>query len=135
TRSGEGNGHHRSPCEQKSSQRGPDKAKANAPPKVLRKDHVAFHPSQSTLRGKSLAAIGIGTGSTISAPATQENLVHAEGVSDPDLLSYVKPRLAPKQDIASKSSRKAVVTEDPNSMKSASFTSMVGSPGSIYEQG
>nr|GEX43071.1 probable protein phosphatase 2C 49 [Tanacetum cinerariifolium] len=100
TRSGEGNGHHRSPCEQKSSQRGPNEAKANAPPKVLRKDHVAFHPSQSTLRGKSLAAIGIGTGSTISAPATQETLVHAEGVSDPDLLSYVKPRLAPKQDIA-----------------------------------
>nr|GEY65475.1 hypothetical protein [Tanacetum cinerariifolium] len=100
--------------------RGPDKAKANAPPKVLRKDHVASHLSQSTLGGKSLAAIGIRTGSTVSAPATQETPVYAEGVSDPDPLS---------------SSRKAVVTKDPDSKKSASFTSMVGSPGSIYQLG
>nr|GEW60817.1 transposase (putative), gypsy type [Tanacetum cinerariifolium] len=34
-----------------------------------------------------------------------------------------------------RSSRKAVVTKDPNSEKSASFTSMVGSPGSIYHPG
>nr|GFD60777.1 hypothetical protein [Tanacetum cinerariifolium] len=41
--------------------RGPDETEANAPPKVLRKDHVASHLSQSTLKGKSLAAMGIGT--------------------------------------------------------------------------
>nr|GEV37910.1 hypothetical protein [Tanacetum cinerariifolium] len=52
--------------------------------------------------------------------------VHAEGVSDPDSLSYARPRPAPKQDI-SQSSRKAVVTKDSNSKKFASFTSMVGS--------
>nr|GEZ09090.1 hypothetical protein [Tanacetum cinerariifolium] len=33
------------------------------------------------------------------------------------------------------SSRKAVVTKDPDSEKSTSFTSMVGSPGSIYHPG
>nr|GEW38135.1 hypothetical protein [Tanacetum cinerariifolium] len=91
---------------------GPDETEANAPPKVLRKDHVASHLSQSTLKGKSLAAMGIGTGSTVSAPATQETPVHAEG-----------PPSAPEQDIA-QSSRNAVVTEDPDSEKSDSFTSM-----------
>nr|GEW75102.1 hypothetical protein [Tanacetum cinerariifolium] len=98
----------------------------NAPPKVLRKYHVVSHPPQSTLGGKSLAPIGIGTGTTISAPATQEIPVHTEGVSDPDPLSYAKPRPAPEQDVA-QSSRKAIVTEDPDSEKSTSFTSMVGS--------
>nr|GEX44654.1 beta-lactamase domain-containing protein 2-like [Tanacetum cinerariifolium] len=77
--------------------RGPGEAKANAPPKVLRKDHVASHPSQT------------------------------KGVSDPDPLSYAKPPPAPE------SSKKAVVTEDPDSEKSTSFTSMVGSPKSIYQ--
>nr|GEV94100.1 hypothetical protein [Tanacetum cinerariifolium] len=78
--------------------RGPDETEANAPPKVLRKDHVASHLSQKTP-------------------------VHAEGVSDQDPLSYAKPPSAPEQDIA-QSSRNAVVTEDPDSEKSDSFTSM-----------
>nr|GEX10515.1 NBS-containing resistance-like protein [Tanacetum cinerariifolium] len=95
--------------------RGPDEAKANAPPKVLRNDHVASHLSQSTIEGKSLAIMRIRTGSTVSAPATHETPVHAEGMSDLDLLS------------------KVVVMKDPDSKKSASFTSMVGSPGSIYQ--
>nr|GEU74384.1 hypothetical protein [Tanacetum cinerariifolium] len=60
--------------------------------------------------------------------------VHAEGVSDPDPLSYARPRPAPEQDIA-QSSRKAVVTKDSNSEKFASFISMVGSTGSIYQLG
>nr|GEX60275.1 putative reverse transcriptase domain-containing protein [Tanacetum cinerariifolium] len=64
--------------------RGPDEAEANAPPKVLRKDYVASHPSQRTLRGKSLASMGIWTRTTVSAPATQEIPVHTECVSDPD---------------------------------------------------
>nr|GEU97959.1 hypothetical protein [Tanacetum cinerariifolium] len=100
--------------------RGPDEAKANAPPKVPRKDYVASHLSQSTLGGKSLAAMGIGTGSTVFALATQETPVHVEGVSDPDPLSF---------------SKKAIVTKDPDFEKSASFTSMVRSPGSIYQPG
>ncbi|GKB49440.1 hypothetical protein Tco_0900193 [Tanacetum coccineum] len=45
--------------------RGNDEADANAPPKVLRKDHAASRPIQSTLRGKSLASMGLEAGSTV----------------------------------------------------------------------
>nr|GFA66941.1 hypothetical protein [Tanacetum cinerariifolium] len=76
---------------------------------------------ESTLGGKSLASIGIGTGTTVSAPATQEIPIHTEGMSDPDSLSYAKPRPAPEQDVA----QKAVVTKDSDSKKPTSFTSMV----------
>nr|GFD24207.1 hypothetical protein [Tanacetum cinerariifolium] len=47
-----------------------------------------------------MASIGIGMGITVSTPATQEILVHTKGVSDPDPLSYAKPRSAPDQDVA-----------------------------------
>nr|GFB95039.1 hypothetical protein [Tanacetum cinerariifolium] len=77
--------------------RGNKGVKANAPPKVLRKDHVASRPSQSTLRGKSMAAIEIEANSTGFAPATQKTPVN---VSDPDTLSYTEPRPISKQDIA-----------------------------------
>ncbi|GJX98406.1 hypothetical protein Tco_0355425 [Tanacetum coccineum] len=50
--------------------RGNDKPDTNAPPKVLRKDHAAFRPAQSTLRGKSLASMGLEAGSTFVTPAT-----------------------------------------------------------------
>nr|GEW56717.1 hypothetical protein [Tanacetum cinerariifolium] len=108
--------------------RGHEGAKANAPPNVLRNDHVAYRPSQSTLRGKSLAAMGIETDFTGFVPVTQETRMNAKSVSDPDLLSYAEPRPILEQDIA-KSSRKMPVAEDPDSKKSTSFTSMVGSPG------
>nr|GEW25774.1 hypothetical protein [Tanacetum cinerariifolium] len=114
--------------------RGNEGAEANAPPKVLRKDHVTSRPSQSTLRGKSLAAMGIKADSIVFAPATQETPVNAKGVSDPDPLSYAKSRPIPEQDIA-QSSRKTLVAEDLDSEKSTSITSMVGSTGSIYQPG
>nr|GFA05138.1 transposase (putative), gypsy type [Tanacetum cinerariifolium] len=44
--------------------RGNDGVDTNAPPKVLRKDHVDSRPTQSTVGGKSLASMGLGTGST-----------------------------------------------------------------------
>ncbi|GKD95688.1 hypothetical protein Tco_1379585 [Tanacetum coccineum] len=111
--------------------RGNDEADANAPPKVLRKDHAASRPTQSTLGGKSLASMGLEAGSTFSAPASQET---PADVSDPDPLSYVKPQPIPEQDIA-QSSKGAATAGDPDSEKSSSFTSMVGSPGSIYQPG
>nr|GEW38091.1 hypothetical protein [Tanacetum cinerariifolium] len=64
----------------------------------------------------------------------QEIPVHTKGVSDPDSLSYVKLRSAREKDVA-QCSRKAVVTEDSDSEKSTSFTSMFGSLGSIYQPG
>nr|GFB78132.1 hypothetical protein [Tanacetum cinerariifolium] len=80
--------------------KGNDKAKANASPKVLRKDHAAFRPAQSTLRKKSLASLGLDAGSTFATSVTQDAPTAAKSVSDPDLLSYVKPQLHPELDIS-----------------------------------
>nr|GEV70513.1 transposase (putative), gypsy type [Tanacetum cinerariifolium] len=77
--------------------RGNRGAKANAPPKVLRNDHVVSRPSQSTLEGKSLAAIGIEADSTGFVPVTQRTPVNAKSMSDPDSLSYAGPWLIPEQ--------------------------------------
>ncbi|GKA69519.1 hypothetical protein Tco_0775583 [Tanacetum coccineum] len=41
----------------KRRKRGNDRADANAPPKVLRKDHVVSRPIESTAGGKSLALV------------------------------------------------------------------------------
>ncbi|GKA34480.1 gypsy type transposase, partial [Tanacetum coccineum] len=47
------------PMNKRHRKRDNDEAKANAPPKVLRKDHAAFRPAQSTLGRKSLALLGL----------------------------------------------------------------------------
>ncbi|GJX71413.1 hypothetical protein Tco_0308584 [Tanacetum coccineum] len=91
--------------------KGNNEVDANAPPKVLRKDHAAFHLAQSTLRGKSLTSMGLEAGSTFYTPTTQETLADAKSVSDPNPLSYVKPQPHPERDIA-QSSRKTA-TEIP----------------------
>nr|GEW66849.1 hypothetical protein [Tanacetum cinerariifolium] len=70
----------------KRHKRGDDGADRNAPPKMLRKDHAASHPTQSTIGGKSLTLTGLEASSTFFAPAPQETPVD---VSDPDPLSYV----------------------------------------------
>nr|GEW33774.1 hypothetical protein [Tanacetum cinerariifolium] len=51
--------------------RGHDGVDTNAPPKVLRRDHVDPRPTESTHRGKSLAAKELGMGSTRLVPASQ----------------------------------------------------------------
>ncbi|GJW54807.1 hypothetical protein Tco_0098892 [Tanacetum coccineum] len=103
------------------------RANANAPPKVLRKEHDASRPTQSALGGKSLASMGLETGSTFSTPAPQEASVD---VSDQDPVSYARPESIPVGDIA-----QATVAGDPDSKKSSSFTSLVGSPNSIFQPG
>ncbi|GJW03415.1 hypothetical protein Tco_1562271 [Tanacetum coccineum] len=125
--------------------RGNDGVDANAPPKVLMKDHVALRPAQSTLGGKFLAAIGLDVGSTLVTPATQETPSNAKSVNDPDPLSCAKTQPCPKQDVA-QSSRKTALeiptknvttveaqdmfsVESPGSGKSTSVPSMVESPG------
>ncbi|GJZ16575.1 hypothetical protein Tco_0552252 [Tanacetum coccineum] len=84
-------------------------------------------------RGKSLATIGKAASSTIT-PTTQDTPAGASSVKDPDPLSYAEPRPIPEQDIA-RSFKKTVVAEDPNSERSTSFTSMGGSPESVYQSG
>ncbi|GJS93663.1 hypothetical protein Tco_0800631 [Tanacetum coccineum] len=128
--------------------RGNDEADTNAPPKVLRKDHAAFRPVQSTLEGKSLASMRLEAGSTFFIPATQETPADAKCVSDPNPLSYAKPQLHPERDVA-QSSRKTtlkiptgnvattevqgqIFAKSLESGKSASFLSVEGLLGGIY---
>ncbi|GJT56386.1 hypothetical protein Tco_0991440 [Tanacetum coccineum] len=122
-----------------------DEAEANAPPKVLRKDHVSS-PAHSADGGKSLAAMGLGAGSISSTPAAQGAPTAAKSVSDPDPLSYAKPQPYPE---SSRGTTTEIPTEyvattevnvqfsvrSPESGKSTSVPSVVGSPGGIYQPG
>nr|GEX68541.1 hypothetical protein [Tanacetum cinerariifolium] len=100
------------PAVKECRKRGHDGADANAPPKVLRRDHADPRPTGSTRRGKSFASIELGTGST--RPTLVPQSAPAD-VSDQDPLS----------------SKGAAAAGDPKS-KNTSFASMVGSPESIY---
>ncbi|GJV10561.1 hypothetical protein Tco_1352102 [Tanacetum coccineum] len=129
--------------------RGNNEAEANASPKVLRRDQDAFRPRQSTHGGKSLASMGLDAGSLLSTPAAQDPFTATKSVSDPEPLSYAKPHPYPEQDIAQSSKGTAIEipTEDvataevnvqfsmgsPESGRSTSVPSMVGSPGGIYQ--
>nr|GEV27654.1 hypothetical protein [Tanacetum cinerariifolium] len=104
-----------------------DGVDTNAPPKVLKRDHADPRPTESTRGGKSLAAIELGMGSTRPTPAPQG--AHVD-VSDPDPLSFADPQSRPSTDVT-QSSKGAVAARDPKS-ENTSFSSMVGSPESIY---
>ncbi|GJY25083.1 hypothetical protein Tco_0399809 [Tanacetum coccineum] len=105
---------------------------------------------ESTLGGKSLAAMGLDTGSTLVKLATQETPSDAKSVSDPDLLSYAKPQPRLERDVAQSSRKTAseiptknVATAEAQDMfsvdsprlgKSTSVPSMVGSSGVSISQ-
>nr|GEX23873.1 transposase (putative), gypsy type [Tanacetum cinerariifolium] len=99
--------------------RGHDGVDANAPPKVLKRDHVDSRPTESTREGKFLAAIELGMGSTRPTPAPQGA---PADVSDPAPLSFADPRSLPSADV-SQSSKGAAVAGDPES-ENTSFASM-----------
>nr|GEV85538.1 hypothetical protein [Tanacetum cinerariifolium] len=86
-----------------SHKRSSDGVDANAPPKVLRRDHTDPRPTGSNRGGKSLAAIELGLGSTRPTPM---------------------PPSAPAD-------ARTAAAGDPES-ENISFASMVGSPESIY---
>nr|GFA92629.1 hypothetical protein [Tanacetum cinerariifolium] len=111
----------------KRHKKGNDEVDTNAPPKVLRRDHVDSRPTQSTLGGKSLAAMGLGMGSTCLVPTSRNAPVD---VSDQDPLSFADPQSLATADVAL-SSKGAAAAGDLKS-KNTSFTSMVGSPEGIY---
>nr|GEY07381.1 hypothetical protein [Tanacetum cinerariifolium] len=99
---------------------GNDGVDTNAPPKVLRRDHVDPRPTESTRERKSLAAIELGMGSNL--------LVHVShgvpvDVSDPNLLSFAEPQSRPSADVT-QSSNGAAMARDPKS-ENTSFTFMV----------
>ncbi|GJU85412.1 hypothetical protein Tco_1292958 [Tanacetum coccineum] len=85
--------------------RGNDEADANSPPKVLRKDHVAFRPTQSTLGGKSLALMGLEEGSTFFTPATQETPADAKSVERIQSAVYYQTATATPESRRCQSSR------------------------------
>ncbi|GKD23263.1 hypothetical protein Tco_1224966 [Tanacetum coccineum] len=114
-----------SPVNKRRRKRGNDEAEANAPPKVLRKDHAAFRPAQSTLGGKSLTSMGLEAGFTFFTPASQETFADAKSVSDPESL-----KIAPKI-----LTENVATIESLGSGKSTFIPSMDGSPGGIYQLG
>nr|GEV74615.1 hypothetical protein [Tanacetum cinerariifolium] len=99
------------PAAKERRKRGHDGVDANAPPKVLRRDHVDPRPTESTREGKSLAAIELGMRSTRPTLTPQSAPVD---VSDPDPLSFADPRSRPSADVA-QSSKGAAATGDPES--------------------
>ncbi|GKB19020.1 hypothetical protein Tco_0852943 [Tanacetum coccineum] len=70
-----------------------DEVEANAPAKVLRKDHLSMHSEHPTCRGKSVTAMGIGEGSAAPILETTNALTGSKSVSDAEPLSYAKPLL------------------------------------------
>nr|GEW00658.1 hypothetical protein [Tanacetum cinerariifolium] len=110
-----------------SCKRGHDGVDANAPPKVLRRDHADPWPTGSTRRGKSLATIELGMASTRPVPVPESTPVD---VSDPDPLSFADPQSHHPADVA-QSSQGTAAAGDLES-KNASFAFAVGSPESIY---
>nr|GFA92835.1 transposase (putative), gypsy type [Tanacetum cinerariifolium] len=76
------------PAVKECRKRGHDGADANAPPKVLRRDHADPRPTGSTHEGKSFASIELGTGSSKGAAAAgdpkSENTSFASMVESPE---------------------------------------------------
>nr|GEW82175.1 transposase (putative), gypsy type [Tanacetum cinerariifolium] len=91
--------------------RGHDGVDTNAPPKLLRRDHVDPRPTESTRGGESLASIELGMGSTRPSPTPQG--VSAD-VSDSNPLSFADPQSRPSTDVA-RSSKGAAAAGDPES--------------------
>nr|GEX12951.1 hypothetical protein [Tanacetum cinerariifolium] len=112
--------------------RGNNEAEANATSKVLRRDHDAFRPAQSTHEGKSLASMGLDAGSHLSTPAAQDPSTATKSVSDPEPLPYANPQSHPEQDIAqsSEGTTTEIPTED---AATAGLTS--SSPWGVPNQG
>ncbi|GKE54973.1 hypothetical protein Tco_1490129 [Tanacetum coccineum] len=107
-------------------------AEANAPPKVLRKDHAPVCPEQSTRGGKSLASIGLETDSTFTSTA-QETPVD---VNDPKPLSSRVPATEiPAGDVDTTEVPGLFSTESPESKRSMPVPSVEGSPRAIYQPG
>ncbi|GKE56307.1 hypothetical protein Tco_1495492 [Tanacetum coccineum] len=75
------------PVNKRRRKRGNNETEANAPPKVLKRDHDAFCPAQSTHGRKSLASIGLDAGSLLSTPAAHDPSTTTKSMSNPELIS------------------------------------------------
>nr|GEX89701.1 hypothetical protein [Tanacetum cinerariifolium] len=115
------------PAATESRKRGHDETDANAPPKVLRRDHGDPRPTRSAREGKSLAAIQLGLASTHPVPVHKNA---PAGVSDPDPLSFADPQSRHPAAIAQSSQGTAAAGDSDSENASSPFA--VGSPKSIY---
>ncbi|GJY34119.1 hypothetical protein Tco_0418588 [Tanacetum coccineum] len=113
-----------------------DEAEANAPPKVLRKDHVSS-PTHNAYGGKSLATMSLGAGSISSTPSTQGAPTAAKSVSDPDPLSSSRGTAIeiPTEHVATTEVNIQLSVGSLESRKSTSVPFIVGLPGGIYQPG
>nr|GEU42359.1 ribonuclease H-like domain-containing protein [Tanacetum cinerariifolium] len=100
----------------KRGRKGNDGADANAPPKLLRKDYASVHLKQSTHREKSLPMMGLAAGPHPEQSMTQSYEILIRNVATMEV-----------QDTRS--------VESVRLGKSTSSSSMVGSPGEIYQPG
>ncbi|GJX90789.1 hypothetical protein Tco_0344115 [Tanacetum coccineum] len=100
---------------------------ANAPAKVLRRDHHSVRPEDHAHPEETIGGTGVGEGSTAPIPEITGTPTGSKNISDPDPLSCAKPAPIPKQGAGG--------APNPNSKKSSSFASMSGSPGEIYQPG
>ncbi|GJU54403.1 hypothetical protein Tco_1228117 [Tanacetum coccineum] len=104
--------------------RGSEEVEANAPPKVLRKDHTS-NPTSSTRAGKSLGSMELDKESTLTQPVVQSS---PTTVTDPEPLSYAKPPPHSVQDMARSS--KEAATDIPAGSGAANADVTMGSPNS-----
>ncbi|GKE83742.1 hypothetical protein Tco_1557484, partial [Tanacetum coccineum] len=74
----------RPPVNKRRRKRDQSAVEANAPLKVLRKDHASVHPAQDTRGGESLAAMGLGPEPPPIRPCDKVSSKEAEIAADPD---------------------------------------------------
>ncbi|GJR39909.1 hypothetical protein Tco_1215593 [Tanacetum coccineum] len=105
----------------KCRQRDRSAVKANAPPKVLRKDHASVHPTQDTRGGKSLTIMG----------------VEPQPIPDQDIAQSSKGTAIeiPTEGVATTDVNVQFFVGSPESRRSTSAPSIIRSPSSIYQPG
>ncbi|GKD53969.1 hypothetical protein Tco_1287356 [Tanacetum coccineum] len=70
---------------------------ANAPAKVLWRDHHSVRPEDHAHLEETVGGTGVGEGSTAPIPEITGTPTGSKNISDPDPLSYVKPAPIPEQ--------------------------------------
>ncbi|GKB54190.1 hypothetical protein Tco_0904943 [Tanacetum coccineum] len=109
----------RPPINKKRRKRDRSAVEANAPPKVLRKDHASVHPTQDTHGGESLTVI------------------EPQPIPDQDIAQSFKRTTTeiPTEGVATTEVNVQFPVGSPESRRSTSTPSIVGSPRGIYQPG
>ncbi|GJU54224.1 hypothetical protein Tco_1227938 [Tanacetum coccineum] len=73
-----------------------EEVEANAPAKVLRRDHHSVCPEDHAHPEETVGGTGVGEGSTTPIPEITGTPTCSKNISDPDPLSYAKPAPIPE---------------------------------------